>query len=731
MIPILYSAVERDFVNNGICRLGDCISCTVTEERNGIYECEFQYPITGRYYSEIREGLLISVTHDDKHDRQPFRIYRRSAPIRGVVTFNAHHISYELANVVVEPFTANNIQSALAGLETHSMTENEFSFWTDKLTVGSFTVDRPKPIREILGGSEGSILDVYGTGEYEFDKWDVKLHLHRGTDTGVSIRYGKNMIDVVHEVEDDTTYNAIIPYWTDAEGGNLVIGGMAIGEATLYSTEYWTNEDNIYIEDGRGNRVEMNYAKNRVVPMDFSSAFETKPTRQQLQQAAAAFLQNNKPWIPSENIKVDFVALNQTEEYAEYTSLQRVSLCDTVTVSYVDLGLVNVKSKVIRTVYNVLLDRYDEIELGKARTSFAQLLLGESLDLLQANTADYKNILYNAVMNATRLITGNVGGYIVTRYNAAGEPYELLIMDTPDVETAVHVWRWNLGGLGHSSNGVNGPYSTAITQDGRIVASMVTTGVLNANLLRAGIIQSFNGENYWDLESGLFQTKHGIIGDFNIYDGYLVYDNAGSGTARAIVSKDGISYAYRWSENDIGSAELYGQGLRIFWNDEEMLALYTVGDGFALTSGFTPGNLGRSVLIYSLSNHKVTSSESWDIGGNLRVTGTKNRVAETKDYGKRLLYSYESASPYFADIGEGEVGPDGSVTVLIDPIFAETIYLPSYQVFLQAYGEGSAYVSERNVSNFVVKGTPGLRFGWELKGKQLHYENCRLEEVED
>lgn len=728
MIPILYSPIERDLRNNGICRLGDCISCKAIETPNGIFECEFKYPITGKYYSEIHEGMIISAIHDDKKKRQAFRIYRRSAPINGIVTFNAHHVSYELDNVIVGLYSADNVVTALSGFNTYAMNENEFSFWTDKSSVGNFEVKKPSSVRSLLWGSEGSILDTFGHGEFEFDNWEVKLHQNRGIDSGVSIRYGKNLIDVVHEVEDDQTYNCIIPYWATEEGDRIVIGDTVVGEATLFTTEYWTNEDNIYIEDGRGNIISFNYAKNKTVAMDFSEYFELEPTPEQVTEAAKDFLTRNRPWIPKENIKVNFVSLWQTDEYAQYAPLQRVSLCDTVTITYSDLGLVGVKSKVVKTVYNVLLERYDEIELGDARTSFAQLLKGDANEVLTRATIKFQNVLAEAIENATRQITGQKGGNIVFRYNAAGKPYELLIMDDENPEYALNVWRWNLSGLGHSHNGINGPYTLGITQDGQIVASMVTSGTLNANLLRAGIIQSYGGENYWDLESGLFQTKRGIIGDFNIYSGYLVYDATGVGTARAIVSKDGISYAYRWGTDDIGSAELYGQGLRIFWNNEEMAALYTVGNGFALTSGFVANQSpGYDILLYTLDERKVYSSENWVIGGSFRVSGTKNRLVETKDYGERLLYSYETTSPYFGDIGEGEVGKDGETTIWIDPILSETMQTSSYQVFLQAYGDGKLYVSKRTPSCFVVKGDAGLSFGWEIKGKQLGYQNRRID----
>ena len=114
-------------------------------------------------------------------------------------------------------------------------------------------------------------------------------------------------------------------------------------------------------------------------------------------------------------------------------------------------------------------------------------------------------------------------------------------------------------------------------------------------------------------------------------------------------------------------------------------------------------------------------------GASLYISGTKNRTVQTKDYGERLLSAYETTSPMFGDVGEGEIGQDGKTYIQIDPVFSETINLSQYQVFLQCYGAGNAYVAERKETYFVVQGTPGLSFGWEIKGKQIDYSMDRLE----
>lgn len=485
MIPILYDNNERTFASNGLGRLTDCLECTVTEERNGIYEAEFVYPITGVHYNDIVEGRIISVTHDEQGDRQPFVIYRRSAVIDGRVTFCAHHVSYDLSGVIVSPFTATSPTAALTFIKDNSITDNPFEFWTDKASGGSMEVDVPTPAKALLGGREGSILDVFGGGEYEFDGFTVKLYQNRGSDSGVTIRYGKNLTNLRQERETLDLYNAVVPYWRDNQSGDLIYGDVVTGAGGIEELAYWTDQNDVYITDENGEELEFLYIKSVTTTMDLSQEFEDMPTKEELEAKALQILNSNQPWIPKESIDVDFVALWQTEEYKNIAPLQRVSLCDTVSVYYPELGVDAVEVKVIKTVYNVLLDRFDSLELGQPKATFAEVISAEtSTEVLTKSTS----MMEEAINAATSLITGGMGGHVVFSLDANGKPQEILIMDTEDVETAVHVLRINVNGIGFSSTGVEGPYTTAWTLDGSFVADFITAGTMQANRIKGGTL---------------------------------------------------------------------------------------------------------------------------------------------------------------------------------------------------------------------------------------------------
>lgn len=741
MIPILFSKSETDFTTNGLGRLTECASCVVTEERNGIYEVEFTYPITGKHYKELIEsGGIIGVIHDDQHDIQPFDIYRHSAPIDGMVTFNAHHISYRLANIICRPFSGSSCADALAGLKNNAINDCPFTFWTDKSTTGEFSLTHPDNIRALLGGQEGSILDVYGKGDYEFTGFEVKLHANRGLDRGVTIRYGKNLVDLENTVDDSMTFSAVAPYWTDGENTLTLPEGIVVGTNIPNATAPWTDEGGTYITDNNGEIIYFQYPNIVPAALDLSDQFEEQPTVEQLREKAIAYLDNNQPWIPSHNISIDFVQLWQTPEYENVAVLQRVSLCDTVSIYFPDLGLTQAEAKVIRVEFNVLTERYDRMEVGEPKTTLAESV-ANAVDVSIPDKYPTKGFVDDAINEATEKISGGLGGHVVMTMNADGQPQEILIMDTDDIQTAVHVIRMNQAGIGFSNSGYEGPFESAWTIDGKFNADFIATGTLLANYIRGGTLQmgglnnasgvirvldeNGNAIGHWNkngLYASLFQSDY--------QDGYIQMSNAGF---EIHSGWDGSNYAnfltYGSSTHASTGVTLYG------WSTAQTV------NGERWSSFCGPGSIGVIAgSSYVLSFHKPGSGEDafsvrgqsgfigrTSVGGNFYVTGTKSRLAEADEFGKRFLYSYETPSPLFGDVGEAVLDETGLCYVFLDPVFAETITTNQYQVFLQRYGQGDCYVTERKPDYFVVQGEPNLAFGWELKAKQKDFDQLRLE----
>lgn len=435
MIPILYDQTEKKFTSGGLGFLAECTSCKVTEERNGIYELEFIYPITGSKYELIQEKAIILATHDDSGIPQPFDIYARSAPINGLVTFYAHHISYRLSNSVVMPFSAASCAEAMAKIQENIITDrdDDFTFWTDKTTNGAYSKTVPSIVRTTLGGEEGSILDVYGRGDYEFDKFDVRLYQNKGRDTDVEIRYGKNLINIEHKVDRSESYNAIVPYWMNEETGEL---------RTLPEGYVSYNDGTAYIV---------------AIPFPMNEYFETMPTVEAMRLKAQQLLDSSNAWEPSEGFSVNFAQLWQTEEYADYAPLQRVNLCDTVRVYYPELGVNAVRERVIKTVYNTLLDRYDEVTLNELPTTLTGLTAQQiSVETSGSVTAEGLRASINL---ALELVRGGLGGYIVMPADENGLPQLIYILDQPNKATADNVIRIDQNGIAISRNGIEGSWT--------------------------------------------------------------------------------------------------------------------------------------------------------------------------------------------------------------------------------------------------------------------------------
>lgn len=416
MIPILYDKTETAFTSNGLGRLASCTRCLVTEERNGIYECEFDFPISDPKYELIQEGQIIAATHDDNGDIQPFDIYHRTAPINGIVTFYARHISYRQIGITVEPFTASGIANAIAGIKTNSYGTNPFTYSTDKTTAGDYTVKVPSSAKALLGGEENSLLDVFGAGEYEFDKFNVNLWARRGSDTDVEIRYRKNLADIEHDVDYTESYNGVIPYWL----GTVYDEQTETETDVLVTLPEWAVMASGQTYDGR----------NTILPLDLSGEFDGPPAVNDLRALATQKLNDADTLKPIENIKVSFVQLWQTEEYANVAPLQKVGLCDTVNVIYPELGVDKTAVKVIKTVYNTLLDRFDEMELGDAVTSYAAIITANNTSaisqledglLIVSNAANQALTDADTAHRAAIAAQADAGDALIAANTAAGQ----------------------------------------------------------------------------------------------------------------------------------------------------------------------------------------------------------------------------------------------------------------------------------------------------------------------
>lgn len=471
MIPILFDSSATEFSTYGIGALSDALSCVAFQEINGEYELVMQYPIDGAFFSQIEQRAIIKAKPDRISEAQPFRIYRITKPLNGIITVYARHLVYDLSGIAVSPFTANGSVAALSALKTNAVNACPFSFSTDINDATVLNVPVPSNIWALMGTAENGLLTLYG-GEYEFDGYGVYLRSQRGANRGVSVRYGKNMTSLEQDANCANCWTGVYPYWTDSNNETVVTLPEKIIEASG------------------------DFGYTKILALDLSGEFKEAPTTDALKAKATEYMATLSIGVPEVNWKVSFVQLDQSEEYAGAALFESVFLGDTVSVEFSKLG-VSATARATKIEYNVLLDRYNSVTLGSVKSNLADTIVSQQKEIQKKPSV---SLMQTIVEQLTDSILGANGGSVrLLDTNGDSEPDTLYIADNPDPAKAVKVWRWNYEGWAASSNGYNGPFVFGATLDDGILASAITA----ANLV-AGTIQSADGKTFLlDLDDGI------------------------------------------------------------------------------------------------------------------------------------------------------------------------------------------------------------------------------------
>ena len=385
MIPCLYDSREMTFDHNGIGKLADAQSCTVTEKRNGSYELKLVCPADGIHAERLEEGNIILAKPSDTGQSQPFRIYKVTTPIDGKLEVQARHISYQLNFITVSPFSAGGCRAALNGLKSHAALDCPFSVWTDVESSATFALAVPASFRNCLGGLDASVLDTFG-GEFEWDRYVVKFHRARGADRNVRIIYGKNLTDFKMEKSIENVITGVHPYWIDSETQAV----MELPEKVVYLSK-------------------RTVPYQKITVLDCSSDFQDKPSESELREFAQNYIDTTSLTEPEVDIKIDFIQLWNTPGYEDIVEAERVSLCDTVHVYISKLGI-EVSSKVTETEYDSLLERYNSITLSNSTVSSRNSSLTSSLNSIR-NTA---NVAYDTAVRVETAVGEQIGGISTT-----------------------------------------------------------------------------------------------------------------------------------------------------------------------------------------------------------------------------------------------------------------------------------------------------------------------------
>lgn len=444
----------------GLGSLPETTSCIVTEERNGAYTLTMKLPITAAHYGDVAVGGIIVAKANDNQSDQLFRIQKISRPIGGIVTINANHISYDLNKTSVLPFSAVGAPLTMAGLKTHMTGGSAFQFRTDIAnTTSTYTNTFPQSLRACLGGQEGSVLDTFG-GEYEWNNLTVFLHAARGLNRGVTLRYGKNITDIQQDETIENMYTAVMPYALD-QNGEAVLGSL---------------------------QIMVESAEPKILNLDLSSRFngtDNEPTAEKINQYAQAYIQANDLTTPRVSIRVSFVNLAQTEEYKDLIQLERVQLCDTITVQFEKLGISAV-AKIVTTKYNTLTERYDEIEVGDARSTLARTINGIT-DEIKTVTDSAAGYLDNTITAFTSLMANGMGLF-VTKEPAPGGGNRIYLHNQPTRAESQYQWTINASGFAVSQD-YGQTWAAGIDSEGNAVFNSLAANTVDAMEITGAVIR--------------------------------------------------------------------------------------------------------------------------------------------------------------------------------------------------------------------------------------------------
>lgn len=449
----IYLYNETNFDNNGLGFLTDVLSVLVTEELNGEYSLCLSYPLNGRLSEYLKEGNLIKCNVGN-NNLQLFRIKEIEKNFATIKVY-AQHLYYDLLDNFIEDASPQNLdaENLCNWILNKTVFTNNFVANSNISGIASARYVRRNPVECIMGDIKNSIVNLFGA-ELERDNFNINLLSRRGANKNVKLLFGKNITEIALTIDITSLYTKILPIGFD---------GLMLPEKYVDSpliNNYPTPKITKY-----------EFSDIRYDPEDEDAYNTLEEAYNALRNAANALFDNglDKPLI---NIKINWLELSKTQEYYnQYSALESVSLGDTITAEIFGL---NYETRVIKTTYNPLTDRIETFEIGTPKPSF-QNTINDIATTIEDFNID--NVLTEAKETATRLINSAMGGYVYKTQN------ELFIMDTDNPATAKKVWRWNLNGLGYSKNGVNGPFETAITQNGAIVADFITTGKLNTSVI--------------------------------------------------------------------------------------------------------------------------------------------------------------------------------------------------------------------------------------------------------
>ncbi|EMW5659260.1 phage tail protein [Enterococcus faecalis] len=644
-----YTAIPENLNDNGMALPDWQDLPEINRVLNGAYRFYGNYARDGQYRSYLKKGNFLKAQVEDG-SYQYFEIYNIKKNLQSV-SVTARHIGFMAnKNFIINSFTANgNGTQIMNNLKAALTFKQRFSYLSNVGTTHQFTAKQVGPIDAIIGSNNGNqnLTGVTG-GELEMDNFNLKLVKQIGSDNGFRIDFGVNLEAIDEDFDDESIINSL-----------FLIGGVP-------DNDY--DQDKEPITYGFLEIAGVNDSNRRIGKRENSEC----KTVDELKKWGQSLFDKDRIHEPKVTHTISMVALEHTLEYEDmYEELSSLHFGDVVHVRAKEVDI-EVTERMVEYTWFPTLGKFKNIVLGNDLSLYTSTVNNQTQELKQKIDNRTETLVQN-VLNATAWITGNSGGHVVFRPEKA--PSEILIMDKNKVATAKRVWRWNLNGLGYSSNGVNGPFELAMTSKGEIVADFIKVGIINANVLQtsfnnatgdvlklvAGALQIWNnkkkimeltkkGMEFWNGSShiGTIGTKGNPFPDLRDENGNPVIKD---GNSLLITGDDPKT-------NVIGFSNKKGTGIAIAGGQQ-----FHLGNDF-----YFIGIDGQDSTIHAkklfLNGKEVIPGQNGGGGSGAGTGGYPSEVTSDADKFAWDLWSYLLANGYSkaAAAGilgnvQGEVGP--------------------------------------------------------------------------
>lgn len=747
MIDNLITIYDKNDANNlaehlydtqGLGALSDWLTATVSNKLNGAEIFQGTYPISGTNADLIIDGRIIQCYVDENRAKQRLRIYyAKTSAIGNTIEVKAEPIFNDIRKSVLNKYDSGTekINATQAWQNAKVLAKpaipSQFSFSSLVDTLANMKIEKANFL-EFFGGKEGSILDRFH-GEFLKDNNMLRHEKRLGTDHKIKAIYTKNLTGLDLEIDVQSVLVGVYPFISSSSEGE--------DEITLPEEVIFTD----YADD---------YPAGYVSFVDFKDKATDVVT---LREAAKEWLKTNldkqKPQVSG---SIELVPLRHQRGYEKFVDLEKVSMGDGVDVYHPQLK-VNMSARIVEYTFNVLTNSYEKLVVGNVKTNFLENtennvsnLINDAIDQLK-NGGEISDLINDIVDHQTDLITGNAGGYVLL--DPKESPSRILVMDTPNKETARNVLQINQKGIGFSKTGINGTYDTAWTLDGGFNASFITAGVITGITIKGSTLISTgadfdttiqNGSILWHskklnrdvIEMHAQETTESDVGEL-FYQikkggGFRILDTAGN---LVMSTWDNGTSAGSWLS--FSSRELHWFGTRK--SNDGSITYETMDHNssyFKVKVNNKPltfdSDGGLTISDIATFNNVVGRiNKNTIIAGDLSVQGSKNSTVETKSYGRRLLNAYETPEYYFADYGEGITGEDGKLRVDIEPMFAETVNLDHYMTHVTPTKLVLCAVTKEARDHFIIETSePNVLVRWNIVAHRLGYEDVRLKQDE-